>query len=157
MVFRQGAAGDAPAVFALMKKRVRWMEQKGLRQWNANGYLAAYPEDYYARHITRFLVAAREGTIVAAAALFDRDENWEGDRPALYLHHFVSDPDCPGAGDALLRQAEALALARGIHALRLDCDRNNDALSAYYERRGYRPRGTCTDGPYVGIKREKIL
>ncbi|NCE63617.1 GNAT family N-acetyltransferase [Pseudoflavonifractor sp. 524-17] len=157
MVFRQGTAGDAAAVFALMKKRVRWMEQKGLRQWNENGYLAAYPEDYYARHMAQFLVAVQEEKIMAAAALFDRDENWDGDRPALYLHHFVSDPDCPGAGDALLRQAEALAQVRGIHALRLDSDIDNRALGAYYESRGYLPRGTCTDGPYVGIKREKIL
>ena len=158
MEFRQAMSGDAEAIFQLIVRRVEWMEQKGLRQWNQNGYLEAYPLDYFHQHIGDFWVAIQGKRIVAAAALLDQDENWPADQPAFYLHNLVSDPDCSGAGGALLDFVEALARRQGKVALRLDSDINNRQLGQYYEKRGFLPQGQCSDGPYyTGIMREKAL
>ena len=62
---------------------------------------------------------------------------------------------CSGAGKAILREAEKLAKVRGIEAIRLNCAEGNARLNAWYEAQGYFLRGTCTDGPYHGLLREK--
>lgn len=41
--------------------------------------------------------------------------------------------------------------------LRLDSSEDNEPLAKYYENLGFVPAGTCTDGPYKGIRREKKL
>ena len=64
---------------------------------------------------------------------------------------------CSGAGKAILREAEKLAKVRGIEAIRLNCAEGNARLNAWYEAQGYFLRSTCTDGPYHGLLREKLL
>ena len=64
---------------------------------------------------------------------------------------------CSGAGKAILRAAQKLAKVRGMEAIRLDCIEGNEPLNAWYEAQGYFLRGTCTDGPYHGLLREKLL
>ena len=64
---------------------------------------------------------------------------------------------CSGAGKAILREAEKLAKPHGMEVMRLDCADDNTRLNAWYESQGYFPCGTCIDGPYHGILREKLL
>ena len=61
------------------------------------------------------------------------------------------------AGKAILRAAQKLAKVRGMEAMRLDCIEGNEPLNAWYEAQGYFLHGTCTDGPYHGLLREKLL
>ena len=98
------AAKDEPMeeVFGLYEKRVEWMKQRGLRQWDA-GYLAAYPLSYYQmqRDAGRlYLLKDAEGRLAGAAVLLSRDGRWpDGDRAsACYVHNLVTDPDQRGAG-----------------------------------------------------------
>ena len=44
-----------------------------------------------------------------------------------------------------------------MESMRLDCADDNMRLNAWYESQGYFPCGTCIDGPYNGILREKLL
>ena len=44
-----------------------------------------------------------------------------------------------------------------MEAMRLDCIEGNEPLNAWYEAQGYFLHGTCTDGPYHGLLREKLL
>ena len=156
--FRQAEPGEEEAIFRLVVRRVEWMDQKGLHQWNESNYLEAYPLEYYRQEIGKFYVVLAEGAVAAAVAVFRQDGRWEPDKPALYLHNLVADPAVPGAGGALLDFVEQLARRQGIAALRLDSDINNRQLGDYYQRRGFLPRGQCQDGPYyTGIKREKVL
>ena len=62
-----------------------------------------------------------------------------------------------GAGKAILREARKLASSRSMESMRLDCADDNMRLNAWYESQGYFPCGTCIDGPYNGILREKLL
>ena len=58
---------------------------------------------------------------------------------------------------AFLEKAEEYTASRGKQYLRLDSAVGNKTLEDYYESRGYRTVGTCVDGLYEGILRQKKL
>ena len=161
-VFRPARETEIPAVFDLYVRRVAWMDEAGIHQWNETGYLEAYPEDYYREALdegTLFVLEGDDGALCGAVVLLREDERWylEPERPAFYVHNLVTDVRAKGAGAAILRAAEALAEQQGLQAMRLDCAVENQKLNAWYEAQGYLPAGTCTDGPYRGRLREKAI
>ena len=83
---------------------------------------------------------------MAAAVLLSEDERWQGDAAP-----------CPGAEKEFLRRTEEMALRMGKRYLRLDSTRDNEALTAYYERCGFQPAGECALGTYEGTLRQKPL
>lgn len=105
------------------------------------------------------LADEQSGAICGAAVLLAQDERWDGSlqKRAWYVHNLVTAVGASGAGKAILREAEKLAKVRGMEAIRLDCIEGNEPLNAWYEAQGYFLRGTCTDGPYHGLLREKLL
>lgn len=149
-------------VFSLYEKRVAWMDEAGIRQWNVSDYLTAYPISYYEQQrAAGNLYALHDGAkIVGAAVLLRSDERW-ADRAAdkaYYVHNLVTDTQAKGAGRALLALAEDMARANGVRFMRLDCAADNRALNDYYASMGYELAGTCEDGPYYrGNRREKEL
>ena len=77
---------------------------------------------------------------------------------AYYLHHFATRVDAPkGVGGVFLQALEEYAAAQGKDWFRLDSADGNEKLDAYYTGRGYEPAGTCVDGLYYGILRQKKL
>lgn len=157
MIFRAAKESDVDAIMYLIRKRIAWMDEKGLYQWNRPQYLETYPRAYFLANIRYFILAVEHGRTVGAMALYETDDRWEADETAYYIHHLVSDPGIPGIGSALLRYAEQYAAENHIFCLRLDSAKGNPGLGAYYEAHGYQPSGECVDGPYTGVKREKRL
>ena len=157
MNIRKALPEDVNAILELTRRRIRWMDEKGLNHWNKLDYFAVYPELYFRENINSFIIAEQEGQLIGALAVFDYDSFWQDTTPALYLHNFVAEAECPGTGAALLHFAEKMALARGISRMRMDTNLKAHALSAYYEAKGYRARGLVQDGPYFGVLREKLL
>ncbi len=159
--FSLAVPGDVPKVMALIEERIAWMDEKGIEQWNVTGYLEAYPKSYYEEQAAagRLYVLRAGSGIIGAAVLLEEDERWEDCRevPAYYVHNLVTAISARGAGGRLLDFAGGLARDRGKAALRLDCAVDTQKLNAYYESRGFMPRGSCEDGPYIGIRREKPL
>lgn len=160
-VFRLIRKEEIPEMFSLILRRMEWMNEKGVRQWNVSGYDKTYPQSYYEEKQQQgrlyVLADADCGEILCAGALFDHDDYWPDDPPAIYIHHFVSRPGCSGVGTIFLRHAEQYALHHGKDRLRLDSAENNPSLAHYYEKNGFVSVGNCTDGPYRGILREKML
>ena len=159
-VFRQLRESEAPEMFELIVQRIRWMDENGIRQWNVTKYDKAYPLSHYEEALHRgegYGVISQDGEIVCAARFIDEEECWEDKEPALYIHSFASKVGHPGAGAYLLQMAEEYARKLGKKYLRLDSAADNDALSRYYEKQGFMPCGTCEDGPYRGILRQKKL
>ena len=162
-VFRPARADEVPAVFELIMARVRWMDEAGIRQWNVTDYAACYPPAHYeaARRRGDLFVLTDDAGIAACAVLRQDDERWpegmQAAEPAFYLHHLASRIGAKGAGCIFLQMAEEYALARGKTRFRLDSADDNAFLADYYAARGYLPVGTCVDGLYRGILREKIL
>ena len=158
-VFRPCRPEDADEVFSLVLQRMAWLAERGIRQWNHEGYDRLYPLSYYQAQQRQgclyVLAEAPAGQIVSAAVLLDHDHRWPDGTPALYLHNFVARCGCPGAGGRFLEEAEALAAARGRQYLRLDSAADNEALAAYYSAHGFAPAGTWSDGGYHGILRQK--
>lgn len=159
--FRPAGENEAAAVFSLIQKRMAWMKDRGISQWEIGVYDKVYPLAYYARKAKKgelFVLTDENTRLAAAGVLLEADRRWEADpAPALYLHNFVSSPNAPGAGDDFLCLAEAQAKRSGKRFFRLDSAKENTALAAYYRSHGYEEAGFCTEGSYHGVLRQKRL
>ena len=51
-------------VFGLILRRIDWMDEKGIRQWNVTGYAEAYPKTHYQEQLCSF-----RGIFVQASSL----------------------------------------------------------------------------------------
>lgn len=160
-IFRKATAQEVPAVFALIMRRVAWMDTVGIRQWNTTKYDQRYPLDYYEkrRQMGELFVLADRATekLLAVGALFHDDVRWPDPESAYYLHHLASDLDAKGAGSIFLKEAERYTASQGKLYLRLDSAVGNQTLQDYYTSRGYVEAGRCEDGLYKGILRQKKL
>lgn len=161
-IFRPLGLPEVPVMFGMILDRIRWMDAKGIRHWNVTKYAEAYPIETYEEKCRGGLLHAltdiETGQLLAAGALLDADEYWPEDNvKAVYLHRFVSKIGSGGAGSAFMALAEDWARRRGAEYFRLDSADDNPPLARYYEEKGYQPAGTCVDGPYSGILRQKKL
>lgn len=150
----------APQMFDLVLERMKWMDEKEIEQWNVMGYDEVYPLSYYEQKCSEgraFALEDKDGTILCAAVLLENDSRWNDDAPALYVHNLVSKVGAGDAGADFLCRAGEYAVGEGKAYLRLDSAEDSAALAKYYESLGFVPTGTCTDGPYKGVRREKKL
>ena len=150
----------APQMFDLVLERMKWMDEKGIEQWNVMGYDEVYPLYYYeqkCRDGRAFALEDEDGAILCAAVFLEHDSRWSDDVPALYVHNFVSKVGVGDAGAEFLSRAGEYALSINKKYLRLDSSENNEPLAKYYENLGFVPAGNCTDGSYKGIRCEKKL
>lgn len=165
MTFRKARLQDVEAIMRLVQRRIDWMDERGLHQWNETDYFGRYPCAYWERNIGRFLVGEEQGRVVVALALYTEDVRWTRDGvytgsasgKAYYLHHLVTDPAAKGAGREMMLYVERYALEHGVTLLRLDSAVGNQALEYYYTTLGYAACGTCHDQLYRGVLREKRL
>lgn len=160
-IFCPASASEVEQVFALYGKRIQWMDESGIEQWNVADYLSIYPCSYYAgqQSAGNLYVLRENGRVAGAAVLLQQDERWSGKEeiPAYYVHNLVTALDAKGAGKRILCETEKLALEQGKDCVRLDCDVTNEALNQYYESLGFEKMGRCEEGGYVGYLREKKL
>ena len=161
-ILRRAEPGELDAAYGLILERVAWMDRVGLRQWNNNGYLEAYPMAYFGEQLEagRLYVLKEGGEIAAAAVLLDEDSRWADFPPesAWYIHNFASSVARHGAGGVMLDRLRERAAELGKRALRLDCARDSAFLNDYYEKRGFCRVGECCEEPYYqGVLRQLRL
>jgi hypothetical protein len=158
-IFREIKKEEIPDMFELILERMRWMDEKGIRQWNVTKYDEVYPMGYYEEKRIRgevfVLVEEITNQIVAAGVLRNEDERWQEKANAFYLHNFATKIGEAGVGKIYIAHAERYTKEQGKAYLRLDSAIDNEKLTKYYEEQGYLPVGTCIDGMYEGILREK--
>ena len=151
-------AADLPAVFALIDRRIRWLQERNNPQWDT--YREAYPDEYFhalVREQRLYLLKDGE-TVAAMAALFDSDSLWTDGAAALYIHNLAADTHFPGAGRAMLDFCETRARAQGCAFLRLDCSAKNPQLNEYYESLGFAFVAAAPGNVYYTPNlREKVL
>jgi len=90
----------------------------------------------------RIIVAEEEGAVVGVLHVFERpalDKGCEAVIQALVVDDTVRGR---GVGEALMREAEAWASRRGLGATSLYTNVTRDRARAFYERIGYRLKGT---------------
>ena len=155
--FRKAKLEDIDRILELICQRIDWMDKNNIDQWNNTEYLEVYPKSYFMQNIDYFFVSENNKKIVAATALYKNDYRWETSAKALYVHHLVADLKCKGAGKQLLQYSENYAKENGFNFMRLDSAVGNIKLEKFYTDQGYKEVGTCIDGNYYGILREKQL
>ena len=148
---------DLSSILEIIQKRIVWMDEKGLYQWNKTDYMGVYPPSYFEKLIAQNIVfVAVEGAeTVGVMALFPHDPRWHKKGTAFYVHHLATALHTPGVGLKMLTFAETYAMEQGKEFLRLDCQQVNLPLNRYYENLGYLHCGVCIDGEYVGNLMEK--
>lgn len=160
-IFRKIKEDEVTEMFQMILERMKWMNEKGIKQWNVTNYDEVYPLSYYekAQQDGEVFVLYNTETnhISAAAVLKNQDERWHDDKKAIYLHNFVSRVKEQGTGTLFIEYAQNYAKSIGIDYFRLDSAKDNKSLANYYESQGFLPKGTCVDGLYQGILREKEL
>lgn len=162
-IFTRAELGEIPALYAIIKKRVKWMDDKGISQWNTTDYLNTYPIPYFEAHqkAGNLYVAkhSESNKICGVMVLMPFDTRWKGyDKfDAYYVHNFATDPAVRGLGSFMLTEAEKIAACHGKDYLRLDCPSHNEYLNNFYEKKSYISVGECIDGSYKGNRREKRL
>src|SRR5215469_10046588 len=143
MRIRQAAREDIPALMALMRKVVPLMRADGNLQWDDS-----YPnEGVFDADIEKeqLWIAEIGGSVAGVAAITGDQEpeyaqvGWDIDEPAVVVHRLAVDPEFRGAGVAqsLMQKAEEIAIARGIHALRVDTNTQNQATQRLFPKLGY--------------------
>ncbi len=143
MRVRPGRAEDVEPVMALVRRAVPLMRQAGNLQWDD-----AYPNaEVFAEDAARgqLWIAEEDGRVAGVAAITEdqepeyADAGLDPDEPAIVVHRLAVDPAFRGRGvaEALMRQAEEVARARGIMALRLDTNTENEATRRLFPKLGY--------------------
>ena len=157
--FIKGSGDDAKALFEIIKRRIEWMDENSIDQWNNHDYLNVFPLGYYLKKADEgaLYVYKKGGKTVCGAVIGDSDRRWDDGEAALYIHNFASDIGYPGAGRKLLLFLIETAKSRGCRWVRLDCDESNKRLNEYYDAFGFVTLDGFTEGPYRGVKKQKAL
>lgn len=156
-MFREIEKEEVQKVYELILDRIEWMNENDIHQWNETNYTDAYPLSYYEekREKGQLFGLIEEEHIVCAAVLLEEDERWNDSIPSLYVHNLVSSRNIKGAGKRFFACLEDYAHKQGKKYIRLDSARDNPSLTSYYTSLGFIEVGTCIDGPYKGICRQK--
>lgn len=157
-IVRRATTADLPAILTIVREVVPLMQASGNQQWSSD-----YPneqvfrEDIAQNHLW---VAELNGQVAAVAALtHDQDPeyaqaDWDAAEEAIVTHRLAVLPAARGQGlaEALLRQAEALALEEGLRTVRLDTNSENQATQKLFPKLGYRFAGEITLGFRPGLR-----
>lgn len=143
LVIQQARLEDVETLVAIEDEAARWVRSLGIEPGEAPRPLG----EIFAEAVARgeLYVALRDGVIAGKITLQTGDDPvWEGiPGDALYVHGLTTARAFAGQeiGKALLRWAEERAREGGKSYVRLDCNADNPALRAYYERAGFTHRG----------------
>ena len=152
---------DLDEILMLIQKRIDWMDENNIRQWNITNYVDCYPRSYFEDLAAKGqLYVVKDGSlnrVIGAVALLEQDQRWNDNIPSYYIHNLVSDAGFCGIGARIIGCCEKIALDDGKQRLRLDCQASNDKLRAYYSDLGFECVGRVEEGKYTGIKMEKRL
>ncbi|GAB3946357.1 acetyltransferase [Spirosoma harenae] len=158
MIIRPATTDDLPALLNLLKHVVPLMHEAGNFQWDAH-----YPnETVFRQDIDKgqLWVAEIDRQIAGVAALTEDQEpeyaqvGFDLNQRAIVTHRLAVDPTFRGQGVAmaLLKQAEQLAIERGIGFLRIDTNSENQSTQKLFPKLGYTYSGEITLGFRPGLR-----
>lgn len=159
MKLELASSNDIDNIILLIKKRINWMNEKNIKQWNTTNYLDFYNNEYFTSKVenNELYVIKHSEKILGAVVLLSNDPGWNDNNKAIYVHNLVSDIESKNIGKTILINVEKIAKQKNISFIRLDCQIDNIRLNEYYEDLGYKIVGTCNEGKYKGNKREKKI
>jgi ribosomal protein S18 acetylase RimI-like enzyme len=158
MQVRQATLRDVDSVMALVRRVVPLMRASGNLQWDDH-----YPNaGVFERDIEldQLWLAEIDGQIAGVAAITSDQEpeyanvGWDIGEMAIVVHRLAVDPGFQGKGVAvaLMEQAEAVARERGISALRVDTNTQNQATQRLFPKLGYELAGEISLSFRAGLR-----
>lgn len=125
-VLLKGIKKDVDEVYGLIKKRVKWMDDNNINQWNKTNYLNSYPKEYFEeKALSEQLYVMKDKSsskIVGAVVLLEEDKRWVTDSTkSYYIHNLVSDANLLGVGTIIMKLCEKLVIKNGKDRVQLDC------------------------------------
>jgi len=160
-VFQKAVNEDIDEILILIQKRIKWMDENNISQWNKTNYLKYYPKNYYEDLVLNDqLYVVKYGhlnSVIGAFALLEQDTCWDDSSQSYYIHNLVTDIEVSGIGMTIIKFCEQIAIKHGKNKIRLDCQASNHKLNEYYIGLGFEYVGMVQEGNYTGIKREKKL
>ena len=160
-IFQKAMNEDLDEILILIQKRIRWMDENNISQWNKTNYLTYYPKNYYENLVSKgqlYVVKNEDiNTVIGAVALLEEDELWNDSSQSYYIHNLVTDIGVSGIGATIINYCEQIAIKYGKNKIRLDCQASNHKLNEYYSGLGFEYVEMVQDGNYTGSKREKKL
>ena len=151
------------SIYNIFEKRIEWMDNVGIKQWNVTNYIETFNKNYLKQQILEnnlyVMINNDKNKIVGAIVLHEKDNKWEDneEHSTYYLHNLVTDVQEKRVGIEILNAVDELARKNNKEKLRLDCAENNEFLNSYYKKAGYFFVGKIEWGSYKGNKREKVL
>jgi ribosomal protein S18 acetylase RimI-like enzyme len=158
MQVRQATLRDVDSVMALVRRVVPLMRASGNLQWDDH-----YPNaGVFERDIEldQLWLAEIDGQIAGVAAITSDQEpeyanvGWDIHETAIVVHRLAVDPVFQGKGVAvaLMEQAEAVARERGIVALRVDTNTQNQITQRLFPKLGYELAGEISLSFRAGLR-----
>src|SRR5215469_13670789 len=163
MTVRLAQPSDIDAILAIWAEADQWMRSRGIDPLAPPMPLRdiiSHRIDSDVCYVVR--TGGAPGRIVGTITLEWADDGVWSDRPpddACYVHGLATERASAGQGIgvALLRWAEEMARAAGKSSVRLDCNADNPALRAYYERAGLAHCGDVHVPTHFASRFEKRL
>ena len=50
-IFLRAKTEDVEQIYELIKKRIKWMDNNNIHQWNKTKYLDSYPKEYFVEKV----------------------------------------------------------------------------------------------------------
>jgi len=143
MIVRLGNLGDIEPVMQLVKEIVPVMRASGNFQWDDVYPNPAVFENDVA--LKQLWIAEVDGDVAGFAAITTDQEpeyanvGWDVNVPAIVTHRLAVSIHHrrQGVAEALLKQAEIVALNKSINILRIDTNSNNKATRVLFPKLGY--------------------
>jgi len=150
MNLRTASLSDINAIMAVVRRVVPLMRASGNLQWDESYPNPGVFEQDVA--LNQLWVVEIDGQIAGVAAITtDQDQGytqvgWDITELAIVVHRVAVDPAFQGQGvaAALMAKAEEVARSRGISALRVDTNTNNQVTQRLFPKLGYELAGEIT-------------
>lgn len=166
MTIRRAALTDIPAIMNVIKEVVPLMNAAGNFQWNET-----YPNpEAFAKDIelNQLWVADMDGDIAGIAAITTEQYpeyaqvGLDISQEAVVVHRLAVSPRYRGKGvaEALMYEADAEAIRKGLKLLRIDTNSENTSAQKLFQKVGYQFKGEITLEFRPGLKFvcfEKVL
>ncbi|VBB07776.1 acyl-coa n-acyltransferase [Lucifera butyrica] len=99
--FQKAINEDVDEILILIQKRINWMDENNISQWNKTNYLKYYPKNYYEELVSKGqLYVVKYGnlnSVIGAFALLEQDKCWNDSSQSYYIHNLVTDIGVSGS------------------------------------------------------------
>ncbi|WP_413531813.1 N-acetyltransferase family protein [Empedobacter brevis] len=143
---RQGTLEDIDRIWEILQQAIQKRKEEGSKQWQ-NGYPNV---DVVKNDISKgfgYVIENKDKFIIGYVAIIDEIEpaytaiegKWLNDEPYIVIHRLAiaQDITIKGMGTWTMKEIEKVAIAKKIHAIKVDTNFDNIGMLRVFEKLGY--------------------